>query len=274
MVIDGRNRDFFLHVPESRLHRLLGWAHPYPLVIALHGSGANGETIRRQSGLDSIAEAQGWLVAYPNGVGGALGFGSDWNAGNCCGIPSRDSVNDIRFIVAVIDDLSIRFPINQRRVYVAGFSAGGRMAYHVACRAAPRIAAFAVVAGSLRDSTCVPTRPVALIAFHGTDDEEVPYDEPSDTPLRGRPIETKDSLPPSVQKWASINGCTGLRKGSVVRDVSRFVFIHCRADVELYSIAGGGHGWPGEPDGAGADKPLSEIHATQLMVQFFNNHKR
>lgn len=148
------------------------------------------------------------------------------------------------------------------------------MAYHVACRAAPRIAAFAVVSGSLRDSSCVPSVPVALIAFHGTDDDEVPYGEPSDTPIGGRPIDTKASLPPSVQKWAVGNGCSGLSEIPAARDVSRFVFTHCRADVELYSIAGGGHAWPGEADGAGADEPMSEIHATQLMVHFFNNHRR
>ena len=156
ITVGAHDRDFLLHVPKSRARNRVGIAQPYPLVIALHGSGANGETVRHQSGLDSVADANGWVVAYPNGVSGPLGLGADWNVGTCCGVASRDSVDDVRFMVAIIDRVSAKLPVNQRRVYVVGFSDGARMAYHVACRASPRVAAVGVVSGSLRDANCVP----------------------------------------------------------------------------------------------------------------------
>ena len=272
--VQGHRRDFLLHVPASRVRNRFGIAQPYPLIIALHGSGADGETVRRQSGLDSVADAKSWLVAYPNAVAGNLGLGSDWNAGTCCGAASRDSVNDVQFILAVIDSLASVFPINRKRVYVAGFSDGARMAYHLACDAAASIAAVSIVSGSLRDSTCVPVKPVPMIAFHGTEDDEVPYAEPPDSPLRKPPIRTAQALPPSVQRWASANGCRGLRQTLAATDVTRYSFTRCKAAVEMYSVAGGGHGWPGEPHGVGAEPPMSEISATDIMVRFFSQISR
>ena len=96
--------------------------------------------------------------------------------------PKRDSVDDVGFILGVVDRIATKLPVNPNRVYVAGFSAGARMAYHVACRAAPRIAAIAVLSGSIRDDRCHAARSVPLIAFHGTADNKVAYNESPDTP--------------------------------------------------------------------------------------------
>jgi polyhydroxybutyrate depolymerase len=267
--VQGDERDYLLHVPASRSRNRFGFLRRYPVVIALHGSGADGETIERQSAFDSVSEANGWLVAYPNGTTGPLGVGSDWNAGTCCGVAARNSVNDVQFILAIIDSLASRFPINRGRVYVAGFSDGARMAYHLACDAASSFAAVSIVSGSLRDPKCAPAKPVPLIAFHGTDDDEVSYTE---RPTLWRPRELQSVLPPSVQMWASDNGCSGLMQSKTTKDVTRYFFSTCRAAVEFYAVAGGGHGWPGERDGVGAESPMSEISATDLMVQFFNRN--
>ena len=270
--IQGMERDFLLHVPASRPRNRFGLPRRYPVVIVLHGSGADGETVRHQSAFDSVSEANGWLIAYPNAVTGPLGLGADWNAGTCCGAAARASVNDVQFILAIIDDLSSRFPLNRRRVYVAGFSDGGRMAYHIACDAASSIAAVSVVSGSLRDIDCSPTKPVPLIGFHGTDDDEVSFTEHTPTSLHPPGVPVSPAMPPSIQLWAGANGCSGLKEQKEAKDVTRFFFSTCKAPVEFYSVAGGGHGWPGEPDGVGSDPPMSEIRATDLMVRFFNRN--
>lgn len=270
--VQGIERDFLLHVPASPPRKRFGFLRRYPLVIALHGSGADGGTIERQSAFDSVSEADGWLIAYPNATAGPLGLGSDWNAGTCCGVAARNSVNDVQFILAIIDSLATRFPVNRRRVYVVGFSDGARMAYHIACDAASSIAAIGVVSGSLRDPKCTPTKPVPLIAFHGTDDDEISYAERPTMSLRKSPVDSGSALTPSVQLWASDNGCSDLRQAHTAKDVTRYFFANCRATVEFYSVAGGGHGWPGERDGVGAESPMSEISATELMVRFFNRN--
>lgn len=270
--VQGTERDFLLHVPASQSRNRFGFLRRFPLVIALHGSGADGETIEQQSAFDSVSEANGWLIAYPNATAGPLGLGSDWNAGTCCGVAARNSVNDVQFVLAIIDSLATRFPINRRRVYIAGFSDGARMAYHLACDAASSIAAVAIVSGSLRDPQCTPIRPVPLIAFHGTDDHEISYTERPTIVMPRSPVDTGSALTPSVQLWAADNGCNGLRQAHTTKDVTRYFFASCKATVEFYSVAGGGHGWPGEPDGVGAEPPMSEISATALMVQFFNRN--
>jgi polyhydroxybutyrate depolymerase len=274
ILVAGDERAFRVHVPPARVRNRLGRSQSYPLVIVLHGSGADGESAERQSAMDVVADSSGWVVAYPDAVSGPFGFGSNWNAGTCCGIATRDSVDDIRFLVAMIDQVSSKLPINVNRVYVAGFSAGARMAYHLACRAAGRVAAAAILSGSVRDAGCRPSRPVPLIVFHGTSDDDVSYMEAADTPPRTAPPATAATLPPSVQLWATLNGCRGLTQVKAAADVTRTTFTGCNADVVMYTVAGGGHGWPGEPNGAGAAPPLSEIAATRLIGQFFAQHVR
>lgn len=262
-------RTFLLHVPRTRPRRF-GLATSYPLVIVLHGSGANGATIRRMSGMDSIADAAHFLVAYPDATTGALGLGADWNVGECCGAAHKGNVDDIAFLRALIGALSKEMPIDQRRIYVAGFSDGGRMAYHAACELGARVAAIGVVSGSLMDGECAPKRPVPLIAFHGTADDEVPYADSSFSTAVGRPPTGSSGVPPSVVFWATINHCRAARMSPVAPHVTVTRFSRCAADVVLYSVRGGEHAWPGGvADGA---EPTQEISASREAWRFFAAH--
>ena len=115
---------------------------------------------------------------------------------------SRD-VDDIGFLRAVIDELTRRLPIDTTRIYVVGFSDGGRMAYRAACELSSQIAAVGVVSGSVEDPDCHPAVPVSLIAFHGTADREVPYDDSLTSVRWPQSIPAASSAPPSVRFWAS-----------------------------------------------------------------------
>ncbi|HJQ20088.1 MAG TPA: PHB depolymerase family esterase, partial [Gemmatimonadaceae bacterium] len=234
----GDSRSYRLHVPPHQSRNIFGFQLAYPVVVVLHGSGADGADVERQSGMDSVADANGWLAVYPDAVGGALGFGSDWNAGTCCGAAAHDSVNDVAFVLAAIDAITSRLPVNAHRIYVAGFSAGARMAHHLACQAAGRVAAVAVVAGSVLDARCRPAVPVPILIFHGTGDDEVPYAEESATPVLD-PVPGTSGLPPAVQLWASIDRCRGPRATRVAPHATQVDFRRCRADVLLYSITDG-----------------------------------
>ena len=273
----GRDARFFLlHVPSRPRRNFIGVVRPYPLIIVLHGSDADGESVRQFSGMDSIADARGFLVAYPHATKGTLGlFGADWNAGSCCGAAARDRVDDVAFLLGVIERVATQLPVDRHRVYVAGFSDGGRLAYRMACDAAPVIAAVAIVAGSLRDRGCAPAAPVPLVAFHATGDDQVAYNEESDTPAPRPPLAAAAALPPSIQVWSAINGCRTMAQSRVSPHVSRYTFGHCdAADVMLYSIDGGGHGWPGQPGSSSAMPEMSELSASDAMVRFFFRHSR
>src|ERR1019366_1172660 len=269
IVVGALNRTFLLHVPSHQRLNSSSIPVPFPLVIVLHGSSGDASAIEQASGMDSVADAAAFLVAYPNGTGGDFAlYPSDWNAGTCCGGAFRDNVDDIGFITALIKEVSANVPVDSRRVYVTGFSAGGRMAYHAGCQLASSIAAIGVVSGSLVDDACTPTKPVALFAVHGTDDPEVAYDEGAPTPPGPVPP-LADSLPPSVQFWTALNGCTGGTTQPSSADVVRTHLTPCTgADIDFYAIQGGTHGWPGGPDDPGAQPPMNELKASVLMWQF------
>jgi polyhydroxybutyrate depolymerase len=248
-------------------------------VIVLHGSSGDAPTIEHQSGMDSLADAQRFLVAYPNGTGGAFGlYPSDWNAGTCCGGANRDNIDDLGFLTSLVAEVNAHLALDSHRVYAAGFSSGGYMAYHAGCQLAATFAAIAAVSGSLADDSCVPAKPVPVFATNGTDDPEVPYD--SDAPSGPGPVPNiADTLPPSIQFWSSTNGCAAKSaKGTVklvAADVELTHMTACTgADVDFYRIQGGTHGWPGGPDAPGALPPMNEISATVLIWQFFIAHSR
>src|ERR1019366_3567287 len=112
-VVGALTRTFLVHVPSHRRLSSSGLPRPWPLVIVLHGSGGDASAVERQSGMDSLADAQRFLVAYPNGTGGVFDlYPSDWNAGTCCGAANRDNIDDLGFIAALIKTVAVHVPLD------------------------------------------------------------------------------------------------------------------------------------------------------------------
>ena len=72
-----------------------------------------------------------------------------WNAGSCCGSPARTPIDDIGFVLAVLDAVAAEYNLDPDRVYATGFGNGGMMAYRLGCEAADRFAAIAPVVSAL-----------------------------------------------------------------------------------------------------------------------------
>lgn len=276
IVVGPLTRSYLLHVPEKRPTTSSGAVRAYPLVIVLHGSSGSADEIRQTTGMDSLSEAGRYLVAYPNGVQGGGGlYPSDWNAGACCGAAGRENIDDVGFISAMIAEIGANLALDKRRVYVAGFSDGGRMAHHLGCQLSSTIAAIAVVSGSLKDESCTPAKPVALFAVHGTSDDEVPYDDDALTDPPASLTGVAATLPPSIQFWAATDKCGTATLTKTAADVTRASFSTCTgAEVVFYSIEGGTHAWPGDMGGSGSLPPMSELHTSALISQFFSRQYR
>ena len=269
LQVGDRQRTFVMHVPANRPRRL-GRAVAYPLVIVLHGSGADGETVRRMSGMDALAESARFLVVYPNGTTGLFGLRSDWNAGECCGTAESRNVDDVAFIRALVENIGSRLPLDRDRIFVAGFSDGGRMTYRIACEMSTQVAAIAVVSGSLADAHCAPKRKVPLIAFHGTDDHDVPYADTSYTAATGALVPAAQQMPPAIQFWAAANGCRTMTLARKSAHVTQAKFDRCAADVEFFTVEEGRHAWPGgTSDG---QEPTRELSASAEAWRFFARH--
>jgi len=176
----------------------------------------------------------------------------------------------------LIDQMIATHKIDPKRVYVTGMSNGGMMSYRAACELADKVAAIAPVAGAL-NVECKPSQTVSVIAFHGTEDQSVLYDGGVPKKQTDPHERTDKSVAYSVSFWVKQNGCNAspqkTEKGNIVTE--KYSSCKNNTAVELYTIKGGGHAWPGGVGGTFiADPPTKEISATDVMWEFFAKHPK
>src|SRR5262249_45358793 len=63
LAVDGRERQFLLHVPPGYTG-----AHPVPLVLDLHGWSSNAAQQKGISGMVAVSDAEGFVLAHPDGL--------------------------------------------------------------------------------------------------------------------------------------------------------------------------------------------------------------
>lgn len=262
--VGGVARSFRTYVPAT-----YDAAHPAALVVMIHGGFGSAAQAERAYGWDELAAKQGFVVAFPNGDGRA------WNAGTCCGRPSKDGVDDVGFITAMVGDIRQRIAIDPRRIYVAGMSNGAMMAQRLACET-NLFSAMASVAGA-QMVPCHDPKPLSVLHIHGTADTHVPLDGSPGNGAGKVPAHTPVAT--SIEAWRTLLGCgspTETVRGSVTTTTAT-----CPEGrtVELILVAGAGHQWPGgaekRPMAArlvGADQPSQALDATATIWKFFEDH--
>lgn len=270
-----RTRTYRIHLPAGALSK-----GPVPLVLAFHGGGTTAQSMERTTGLNALADLKGFVVVYPNGTGITKTL-LTWNAGACCAYATRKKVDDVGAVGALLDDLARVIPYDTNRVYATGMSNGAMMVYRLACEMSDRIAAIAPVAGTMITSRCAPKRPVPVMHFHGTADQNVQY-----TGGVGPYSITKvafQSVDDTINKWRAINGCSdkAVKVRLADRDqgqthVDRKVWNSCRqhSEVVLYTVTNGGHTWPGNPIRKWGKFGLvtQDVNANEAMWDFFSRH--
>ena len=279
MLVNGSRRSYAIHVPASYDGKT-----PMPLVVVLHGGGAPTGSAERMSGMTPKADKEGFIVVYPNGIGILPGKFMTWNAWNCCGAAQKRKVDDVGFIRTLIDELEKEYTIDPKRIYATGLSNGAIMSYRLACELSDKFAAVAPVAGALNIENPNPTDPVSVIIFHGTADQHVLYEggEPKQSWQRDAdPTAARVDKPVSyaVSYWVKHDECSPQPKreesGSIIHET--YAGGRDGSGVEVYTIKGQGHAWPGGKNGlyyANVDPPTQEISATDLMWDFFARHPK
>jgi polyhydroxybutyrate depolymerase len=269
--VAGVERSYLVHVPSDRLKEGSRW----PLVVLLHGGGGNARQGMMSSGMNEVADRNRFLVAYPNGTGRSEDILLTWNSGNCCGYAMSHDVDDVQFVRAMVEKIGRDFAIDRKRIYATGMSNGGMMTYRLGCEASDLFAAIAPVAGAL-NIDCSPSHAVAVLIFHGTADEHVPYEGGTGASALEERVDKPVSY--ATRLWQTSNGCTRASSPKRKGDITRQTWSGCRdgADVALVTIHGGGHAWPGgaTPRRRMADAPTQEISASEEMWQFFAAHPR
>jgi polyhydroxybutyrate depolymerase len=248
-VVGGRARAWHVKVPTAARE-----GHALPLVVALHGGGGTGQRMHQLTGFDATAEKYGFFLVYPEGIE------KNWNDGRADmrSTAAREEVPDVDFVRTILNEMRTTYLVDDARVYVTGMSNGAMMSSRIACELADRVAAVALVAGTMPRSIqpqCAPQRPVSVMVVHGTEDPIVPY-QGGEVKLRGFGARGMViSANATASEWARLDGCepgateraiadTDTMDGSTIRVQA---WSRCKegTGVELWTVQGGGHTWPG-----------------------------
>ncbi|BBZ73804.1 extracellular catalytic domain type 1 short-chain-length polyhydroxyalkanoate depolymerase [Mycobacterium paraseoulense] len=265
----GMDRTYLLHVPPGT---------PVGLVLSLHGGGGTGNGQRGLTGFDAVADAHNLLVVYPDG------YDKSWADGRGASPADRRRIDDVGFLVGLVDKLRNDYGIAPGDVFVMGMSNGAFMSNRLACDRADVFAAVAPVAGTLGVGVaCHPSRPVSVWAAHGTADPLVPF---RGGVVRGRGgVSHAISADSMVNTWRSADGCQGDPVVQVLPNVGDGTVVHrfdstsCAASTEVvfYQIDSGGHTWPGGRQylpKAIIGPTTRALDGSEAIAQFFLAHAR
>ncbi|GAB5452535.1 MAG: hypothetical protein Hals2KO_28630 [Halioglobus sp.] len=219
----------------------------YPLVIVLHGFGANGPVQSAYMGFIDRVDTMQYVMVAPDGTLNE-NDARFWNATPACCAGDRTDIDDVTYIRGLIEEAAATYSIDPTRVGVFGHSNGGFMTLRMVCEASDLITSALSLAGSTWEDaqSCAPAdNPVSVLLLHGDEDATIFYDG-SDT--RGYPGAVETS-----ERFAERVGCdiaNPIRRenldvdGSVDgAETTVLAYPGCipGAEVELWTIVGGPH---------------------------------
>ena len=154
IVVDNISRNYIEYIPKN-----LG--ENRPLLISCHGMNQDAAYQKGMLQIESIADTAKFVTVFPNGIDKSWDISGD---------------RDIKYVLALIDEMATKYKIDRNRVYLSGFSMGGMFTYHAMNKIADKIAAFAPISGyPMWGGNFTSSRPVPIIHTHGTSDDVVNF---------------------------------------------------------------------------------------------------
>ena len=256
MTYDGLIRWYRIYLPDPMPEKA-------PLVLYLHGGTLSMRSLfspladSSQSWFD-IAREEGVILVVPNGTNPENGdtYGDDqvWNDLRPDQAAGQSRVDDVGFLLALLDAVSAEYPVDPNRVYVTGASNGGMMTYRMLLEAPERFTAGAAYIANLPafdEPLPTPSQPVPIMIANGTEDPLMPYGGGVVAKNRGVVISTRET----VDWWIEADQAD--RDGILTFDLPDLnPEDGCRikeevypagpggAEVRLYIVEGGGHTLP------------------------------
>jgi polyhydroxybutyrate depolymerase len=243
LTIDGNNRSFILYLPTGYNN-----AGKMPLIFAIHRGGGTAEEMIQTADFRAIAERDKVVLVYPAGIQ------NSWNDGRPT--PANQSgINDVNFFSQLCNYLVTNNSVDSTKIYATGISNGGFMASRLGCELSNKIAAIAVDAATIEQTTvyaaCNPGKPVPAIYIHGTTDPVVPFYGGYVSGSSGGGMVVSHDL--AVAKWVSIDGCDTKAVVTNLADIandgttiaeSQYKNGTNGSEVDGYIVTNGGHTWP------------------------------
>jgi len=285
----GITRTYRLNIPQSITNGL-----PAPLMLALHGHNQTADSFAGNTpALARYANEAGVILVYPNGTDNANGTG--WNTLD----PTPENpVDDVGFLLALIDELDEALNIDRKRIYAGGFSNGGKMCHFLGARTTNVFAAFAAVGSAVGGQiggtnlyVDPPREPNSVMIVNATNDCKRPFwGGLNDDGMWQSPAFAQ------VAHWTNASACAGppiLHTNVVVTNHIHRVFAGCAGpyppfnaprtnlvirehyqltctpgtEVQFVTLTDGGHSWPEAGDNVGFD-------TSREVLDFFLRHCR
>lgn len=277
----GYTRNYILHLPahHEKLNKM-------PLIIALHGGGGTAKgMIRLTFGrFNELADAYGFLVAYPQGLE------KSWNDGrdDPISFAHKNNIDDIGFLLKIIETTITHYKADPEMIFVTGISNGGFLSFRVSRDLANQVTAVAPVTASIPFSTRndhLTAPPVNILLINGTADPLVPYNGGFVEVLgkkRGKILSTKEA----IETFRKRNDCPDDPVIEHLNDkdpddgtnVIRYEYTNKQtgSKVVLVQVVNGGHTWPGGWQYLGTKlvgKTSMDINACDEIWEFFRSLK-
>lgn len=246
ITYNGMERSFLLYMPDGDIAGK-------PLFVVLHGSKGTGRDIRKQSGyqFDVLADTEKFAVLYPDG------YRKHWNG--CRRAPGdaahRKDIDDVGFLLALVDLCAERWHTDPHVVYAIGFSNGAHMCYRLAIEAPERIAGIAAIAAGMPApgwSKCSdPGKHVPVMIVNGTDDPINPYEGGMVRLFflikKGEVLSSMDSARAWLLDEELNRHPVAIQREDRNQDDASHVEMQTwpASRVRLYTVHGGGHTIPG-----------------------------
>ena len=263
LAFGGKDRSYLLHVPSS-----YDADTPTPVVFNFHGHGSSAAAQMAYADFRPLADREGFVIVAPDGQGSPRRF-------TLLGATATEA-DDAEFATALLDHLSAELCIDERRVFATGMSNGGALSSVLACKAADRFAAVGAVAAVIYVPPCAEdARPAPIVAMMGDADPVVPY--------AGGRVNCCGN--PNIP--ATLDTLTNFAKRSACEEppveerpdpsIVHRTWPGCDTGtaVELYTIEGGGHTWPGatfDLASRGLGTTTKALVATEALWAFFEAH--
>ena len=262
---DEKIREYYFSLPEDT-------SKPFPIIINFHGFLSHAMDQQGFSQMDNYAHQNGIGVIYPEGIK------RSWNVGKAI----LNDENDIGFVNALIDSVSLKYNIDSDRIYACGFSNGGTFSYELICGLSNKIAAFGSVGGNFsinKNRLCNINREIPLIHIHGTRDRLQKYNHSDEDFL---------STIESVNYWAKYNQFDIKvveniedfhKKDGTIVEKHTYSKNNSNTQVIHFKVVKGGHLWLGSPIADWLTLRLffgrnnHEINSSKEIVDFFLKYK-
>ena len=179
-----------------------------PLIVSLHGFGGDSSHQAAYVPLHQRVNSDGFALMLPNGQIDA-GGNRFWNPTDETADTGKAGKDDVAYLTELVS--GARKVADFGPVYFFGYSNGGFMSYHMACKGLPGLRAVASLAGTsyVEDSSCDGAPPVSVLHVHGTADAVILYhgDESEPDPKGGGKPAFYAGARDMVTRWSRRAGC-------------------------------------------------------------------